>query len=364
MKLKLFLLCHSLNAEKFEFYYTFQDTEFSNGIFSFHSISLQFSAPENPSVHPVIAATAEKRNNNKIGWECKRWWWQWKPKGDLFLSMQYRNLIYRVLGVWTNYGITRPGRDWEAELKGRKWLSLGARAPGNRWEHLRNIVGTGTLCLWCNHQTHVKDICNVPCACDLHIPTNHRPITCQMYFPFLPRLSHTNNQSVHFDPSLTVPTVYPCVTCRLHYAGTSGMYLDCKCCTCFNIFPPDPYWSHCKCTQEMWLKCSQPLNSKHILDVHGCCSANVPTNNRLGTFYMFLPVPCWSHLMDNHLLLEMSRLHVPIPVPPNHLPSMNEVPKIEIRVAEWGMMGTCQPWAVLICFPLWRNNTPSFPLRP
>ena len=113
-------------------------------------------------------------------------------------------------------------------------VTLGARAPGNRWEHLRNMVGTGTLCLWCNHQTHVKDICNVPCTCNLHVPTNHRLITFQMYFPFLLRLSHTN-QSVHFDPSLTIPTVYPCVTCRLHYAGTSGMYLDCKCCTCFNI---------------------------------------------------------------------------------------------------------------------------------
>ena len=27
-------------------------------------------------------------------------------------------------------------------------VSLGTRAPGNRWEHLRNIVGTGTLCLY------------------------------------------------------------------------------------------------------------------------------------------------------------------------------------------------------------------------
>jgi len=26
-------------------------------------------------------------------------------------------------------------------------ITLGARAPGNRWEYLRNIVGTGTLCL-------------------------------------------------------------------------------------------------------------------------------------------------------------------------------------------------------------------------
>jgi len=63
MKLKLFLLCHLLNAEKFEFYYTSQDTEFGNGIFSFHSISLQFSAPENPSVHPVNLASNKSHLN-------------------------------------------------------------------------------------------------------------------------------------------------------------------------------------------------------------------------------------------------------------------------------------------------------------
>jgi len=50
-------------------------------------------------IDTATAATAEKRNNDKIGQECKRWWWQWKPKGDLFVSTQYRNLIYRVLGV-------------------------------------------------------------------------------------------------------------------------------------------------------------------------------------------------------------------------------------------------------------------------
>jgi len=33
---------------------------------------------------------------------------------------------------------------------------------------------------------------------------------------------------------------------------------------------------------------------------------------------------------SHHLLLEMGQLHVPIPVPPNHLPSVNEVPKIEV----------------------------------
>jgi len=59
--LKLFLLCHSLSAEKFEFYYTFQGTEFKalNLVMKFLvfiAFSLQFSAPENPSVHPVGVA--------------------------------------------------------------------------------------------------------------------------------------------------------------------------------------------------------------------------------------------------------------------------------------------------------------------
>jgi len=33
---------------------------------------------------------------------------------------------------------------------------------------------------------------------------------------------------------------------------------------------------------------------------------------------------------SHHLLLEMSRLHVPVPVPPNHLPGVDEVPQIEV----------------------------------
>jgi len=31
-------------------------------------------------IDTATAATAATRNNDKIGWECKRWWWQWKPK--------------------------------------------------------------------------------------------------------------------------------------------------------------------------------------------------------------------------------------------------------------------------------------------
>jgi len=40
IKFKLFLLCHSLSAERFEFYYTFQGTKFGNEISSFQAFSL------------------------------------------------------------------------------------------------------------------------------------------------------------------------------------------------------------------------------------------------------------------------------------------------------------------------------------
>jgi len=33
---------------------------------------------------------------------------------------------------------------------------------------------------------------------------------------------------------------------------------------------------------------------------------------------------------SHHLFLEVGRLHVPIPVPPNHLPGVDEVPQIEV----------------------------------
>jgi len=52
MKLKLFLLCHSLNTEKFEFHYTFQGTEFGNGISSFHCIFFTVFCPRKPFCAP------------------------------------------------------------------------------------------------------------------------------------------------------------------------------------------------------------------------------------------------------------------------------------------------------------------------
>ena len=38
IKLKLFMLCHSLSVEIFDLHYTFQGIEFVNGICSFHCI--------------------------------------------------------------------------------------------------------------------------------------------------------------------------------------------------------------------------------------------------------------------------------------------------------------------------------------
>ena len=61
--------------EKFEFHYTSQGTEFGNGTFSFHSISLQFSAPENPSVHHVKQRkVARDARNGTSGLEERGHW--------------------------------------------------------------------------------------------------------------------------------------------------------------------------------------------------------------------------------------------------------------------------------------------------
>ena len=38
------------------------------------------------------------------------------------------------------------------------FLTLGARASGNRWEHVRNIEGRGTIYLPCDHQPQVRNI--------------------------------------------------------------------------------------------------------------------------------------------------------------------------------------------------------------
>jgi len=49
----------------------------------------------------------------------------------------------------------------------RAWcmLTLGARASGNRWEHVRNIEGTGPISLACSHQIHFVYILNVTVTC-------------------------------------------------------------------------------------------------------------------------------------------------------------------------------------------------------
>jgi len=42
----------------------------------------------------VLVAKGNRRSNNNLGWKHKRWWWWWMPKGDLFLSTQYREFKY------------------------------------------------------------------------------------------------------------------------------------------------------------------------------------------------------------------------------------------------------------------------------
>jgi len=95
-------------------------------------------------------------------------------------------------------------------------LTLGARAPGNGWEHVRNIERTGTIYLPCSHLAHFRHMCDVPGTFSIHVTTNPRLGTFHMYFAMFLTLSLTNNQSSHFHPSLNVSTMYPHIPCGLH----------------------------------------------------------------------------------------------------------------------------------------------------
>jgi len=68
------------------------------------------------------------------------------------------------------------------------------------------------------------------------------------------------------------------------------------------------------------LKCTQPIPTGHIGVT--CCLYSQCIQHVSGGY--FGPCP------QCHLLLEVGRLHVPIPVPPDHLPGMDEVPQIEV----------------------------------
>ena len=46
--------------------------------------------------------------------------------------------------------------------------TLGARASGNRWEHVGNIERTGTIYLTCFHQAHFMHIYDVPGTFSIH----------------------------------------------------------------------------------------------------------------------------------------------------------------------------------------------------
>jgi len=52
-------------------------------------------------------------------------------------------------------------------------LSLGARCPGNQWEHLGYIAGSGSFSPQCIHQSHLGYIRNVTSTCVQHVFTNN-----------------------------------------------------------------------------------------------------------------------------------------------------------------------------------------------
>ena len=49
--------------------------------------------------------------------------------------------------------------------------TLGARCPGNQWEHLGYIVGSGSFFPQCIHQTHLGYIWNVTSTYVQHLST-------------------------------------------------------------------------------------------------------------------------------------------------------------------------------------------------
>ena len=104
--------------------------------------------------------------------------------------------------------------------------------------HIPNVIST---CLKCNNQTQTEYITNVSPNCPLIIP--------------------------HQKPTLKVLTVYPHITCELHFAGTFGMCIRCK-------HYMQPTFSH---SITAWLNfdCSQQ------------CNCNVPRMNRSKQYCIF-----------------------------------------------------------------------------
>ena len=67
----------------------------------------------------------------------------------------------QVLGVYHTFmSTTQPTTHYQS-MQQMEFLSLGARALGNRWEHVGNIEGRGSIYLLHDHQLQVSNISHV-----------------------------------------------------------------------------------------------------------------------------------------------------------------------------------------------------------
>ena len=57
-------------------------------------------------------------------------------------------------------------------------LALGARCPGNQWEHPGYIAGSGSFFPQCIHQSHLGYIWNVTSTCVQHVLTSNIQCGC------------------------------------------------------------------------------------------------------------------------------------------------------------------------------------------
>ena len=121
-------------------------------------------------------------------------WKSWHPHASQFSLVLFRHKIYSLLKNHPNVQVHMswtPGhrgvlgtaladknakRGSKNKSRSEALVSLGARAPGNGSEHLRNIEGRGTIYLAHFCQAHFMPILNVTWPCTQHFPTGN--ISC------------------------------------------------------------------------------------------------------------------------------------------------------------------------------------------
>ena len=172
----------------------------------------------------------------------------WQPLTKAFRSRTFR--------LWS---ISSPSKQglfvmiWRTSW--RTWrrclVSLGARVPGNRWEHVRNIEGTGSIYLACFRYTHFRYIPTVtlPCACN--VTTGNISFTFEMCF-------------------WHVPNIYPVSTLQVHR-------LRPWCSQHFTKFLRN-IWNVPQ-IEQMYLQCAHWVYVRNMSKTHFKCKWNVPSGN-------------------------------------------------------------------------------------